>query len=70
MDPNEALKKMRELRAEVNKKYSELPKTITANDWYALLTISQKAVKFADQFEALDAWLSEGSTKPDDWDWD
>lgn len=68
MDPDEALKRLRELQAEITKMYDLLPGVITANDQYKLLDISQKATELTLQFQVLDEWLTKGGFKPTDWE--
>lgn len=61
MDPNETLKNLRELVAEIIS--SKNNECINCN----VINIGEE---FAEQFQALDEWLSEGSSLPDDWTWD
>jgi len=57
MDPDEALKKLRELAAKV---------LAAQDDDY--INARYICEEFAESFDALDEWLINGGFKPTDWD--
>jgi hypothetical protein len=54
MDPNETLKKIRELVGDIQKEREDFETT-------------QVSVELADSIDALDAWLISGGFLPEDW---
>jgi hypothetical protein len=65
MDPDEALKKLREaLQKWRSKKMEDLMTSPVADDREIPLRVAEQ---IADNAEALDGWLSRGGFLPEDW---